>query len=539
MLHRQASRLYGILGTSSIPTSSWRSKKSKASAIAALFVPMLALLPSNAAWASASIIGSGSSFAAPEISSWTSAVAISPYNLTVNFTSSSSGEGRFEFANKSVDFAVSDIPYQAKNDTPPPSNWSFIYIPVTAGGLSFMYHLNGLSKTLQLSSYSACAIFTGAVAYWDDPIIKADNPGLNLPHLPVVPVTRSDLAGTNFVFQEYCIHEQPQLWQSFIKSVTGLQNQVTDLSATQPRSDWPLLATRSDPVSGSTTAADTVASSQNDGYITAVETAYAIQHHMPTASVKNASGDYTQPTSANVDSALAYATQQADGTHVLDFEGAGPNVYNPSTYSYVLTPTTGWSADKGATLDAFINYALTIGQQIAPSIGYAPLGLSLERFGINSAKLAVPGAVGLTSLEQNGFQCGDLTVQEVQAGQTKPTCGVTNQTAAPIVNANAVSSPSVASGSSANSTSGSSSSPGGGADASVGLGGTTSSGGGSGASPVDPSVSLGTSAPSLSFTGSNTGPIVLIGLALALLGIVGRRKVSRINRATTREAVDA
>ena len=120
----------------------------------------------------------------------------------------------------------------------------------------------------------------------------------------------------------------------------------------------------------------------------------------------------------DVASALAYATQNADGSQDLNFDGLGPHVYNPSTYGYLLTPTTGWSASKGATLSQFVNYALTIGQQRATEIGYASLGLSLEQYGVNEVGHDVPGAVGLTTAEQNAYQCGDLTVTEVQEGRT-------------------------------------------------------------------------------------------------------------------------
>ena len=90
------------------------------------------------------IIGSGSSFAGPEVLQWTADTAKSPYNLTVDYTSTSSGDGRFNFGNDTVDFAVSDIPYQSTAfDTKQPT-FPFIYVPVTAGGLAFMYHINGL-----------------------------------------------------------------------------------------------------------------------------------------------------------------------------------------------------------------------------------------------------------------------------------------------------------------------------------------------------------------------------------------------------------
>jgi len=452
---------------------------------------------------SAGLVGSGSSFAGPEVLQWTTDTAKPPYLLTIDYTSTSSGDGRFNFGNETVDFAVSDIPYQGLAfDTKQPS-FPFMYVPVTAGGLAFMYHINGLNGTLQLSSYSACAVFTGAAPYWDDPIIKADNPGLNLPHIPVIPVTRSDLAGTNFVFEEYCIHEQPKLWAAFVTSptITQLPGQVGDLSATQPRSDWPLFQAAI-PVSGSATAADDVAAPNNNGYITAVETAYALQRHMPTASVKNASGDYTQPTALDVASALAYATQNADGTHNLNFDGAGPHVYNPSTYSYLLTPTTGWSAAKGATMSQFVNYSLTLGQEKAPEIGYASLGLSLEQYGVNAVKAKVPGAVPLTTDEQNAYQCGDLTPSEVAAGATAPTCGVLNPN-----NSAAVA------GSGAGGTGGS------------GTGGSGTGGSGTGGS-VNAGVSLG-GAPAMAYTGTNPAPLVVVGALLAGIGWYARRRLVR------------
>ena len=127
------------------------------------------------------------------------------------------------------------------------------------------------------------------------------------------------------------------------------------------------------------------------------------------ASVKNASGDYTAPTPTDVASALAYATQLPNGTHQLDFNGSGPHVYNPSTYSYLLTPTTGWSPSKGDTMSQYVNYVLTLGQQAAPSFGYASLGLSLEQYGVNAVQTERAGAVPPTAAEQQAYSCGDLT----------------------------------------------------------------------------------------------------------------------------------
>jgi hypothetical protein len=75
---------------------------------------------------------------------------------------------------------------------------------------------------------------------------------------------------------------------------------------------------------------------------------------------------------------------------------------------------------KGDTMSQFVNFALTVGQQLAPNYGYPSLGQSLEQLGLEIAHEGIPGAVPETDFEL--AEC-DLTVAEVQAGQTTPTCG--------------------------------------------------------------------------------------------------------------------
>ncbi len=87
----------------------------------------------------------------PAISTWISQTAPAPYNLSVNWAPSDSGTGRYEFTNQTTDFAVSDIGYVGATDATPPS-FPFNFIPITAGGIAFMYNVPGLSKQLQLSS---------------------------------------------------------------------------------------------------------------------------------------------------------------------------------------------------------------------------------------------------------------------------------------------------------------------------------------------------------------------------------------------------
>ena len=485
------------------------------------------------AWAAGPTLnGTGSSFAAPAVEQWRNDVQTSPYNLTLNYSSSSSGQGRYEFTNQTTDFAVSDTGYVSGTVGTQPPSFPFIFVPITAAGVAFMYNIPGLSKKLQLSSYSACAILTGGITNWNDSHIAADNPGLALPNLPIKPVTESDAAGTNYVVQEWCIDEQPALWAAFVHQEQNQSGGVTDgvpLSANAPTSNWPgILPNGLDDTNTTAVAGDIAA---NPGAIGDVQLQYAVDDGFTgsdpskaVASVKNASGDYTQPTPVDVASALAYATQLPDGTHKLDFNGVGPNVYNPSTYSYLLTPTTGWQTAKGAVMSAFVNYVLTLGQAGAPKIGFATLGLSLERYGINAVTADVPGAVAPTTAENAGYACGDLTPSEVAAGQTTPTCGVTNVTAPPpppnAGNGGKSTSTSSAAKTST-STAGHTSTAG--SRGSTGATGTaaTSAGG-----SADPSVSLAGQTP-LATTGANPVPIAAGGAVLVIGAWLMRRRLLR------------
>ena len=470
------------------------------------------------------IAGNGSSFASPAVTNWADQVGQSPYNFSVSYTPSSSGQGRYEFTNGTVDYAVSDTGYVNSSVGTTPPSFPFEFIPITAAGVAFMYNIPGLTSTLQLTSYTACLLLTGQIKNWDDPALKQNgaNASVTLPNLPVLPITESDPAGTNFVLEEYCIDEQPAVWAAYAKNMAanGVPPSGVPISATTPGSNWEAPGNGYDEQSTSAVTSNVV---NNAGAIGAVQVNYANDSGFTgsnpakaVAEVQNASAKFTLPTPVNVASALAYATQLADGTHQLNFNGLGPNVYNPSTYSYLLTPTKGWSSAKGDTMSQFVNYVLTLGQQAAPKFGYATLGLSLERYGIDQVIANVPGAVDPTTAESAAYSCGDLTPTEVQAGQTTPTCGVTNGVAPPAP-------PGAANVATVNGNTAATSAATLAAAAAAAAKAKASGGAAGAAGGVDPSVSL-VSTSDMASTGIDALPVLVIGVLLLVAGVLGRRR---------------
>ncbi|HUD18146.1 MAG TPA: substrate-binding domain-containing protein, partial [Acidimicrobiales bacterium] len=149
------------------------------------------------------ISGEGSSWSANALNQWIADVQ--QYGMKVNYTANGSTQGREDYINGLTDFAASDIPFQTDptDGSAPehPQAGSYAYMPITAGGTVFMYNLtiNGQQVTnLRLSGENIAKIFTGVITNWDDPALAADNPGLKLPDESIVPVVRSDGAGSSY-----------------------------------------------------------------------------------------------------------------------------------------------------------------------------------------------------------------------------------------------------------------------------------------------------------------------------------------------------
>jgi phosphate transport system substrate-binding protein len=378
--------------------------------LAAAFVAIASFGVSTApAGASAHVTGGGSGFAGPEIDQWRAETAVNPYNLSINYVAQGSTFGRASFSGNTLDFGASDIVYPpieiASLRTSPRCNGKtlsdcFVYVPVSAGGVSFMYNLTDGSgrriSNLRLTRDEACKIFTGAITKWNDPELVGTNPFLRSFNFNVLPVIRSDGAGESYVLSQFCIAVAPNVWTSFITSYTQQdpQNVAPDFSRGDPVSNWPTFK-GSTPIAFADGVANAVADSSGRGTITYVAASYAKQRSFPTASLQNAAGVYTQPDEQNVTIALGYARKNpsgdAAGTFILNFSGGDPRAYFPSTYSYVLVQRQGGDPNKGATLGQFLCYAISAGQNDAVPLRYARLSPPIVAIA-EDAITKIPGA---------------------------------------------------------------------------------------------------------------------------------------------------
>jgi phosphate ABC transporter phosphate-binding protein len=367
----------------------------------AVLVTALALVAPAATPAAAEsyvpVSGAGSTWSQNALDQWRANVK--QYGMTVNYNGTGSSDGRNQFRNGTVDFAVSEIPYGI-NDSgvadPPPSR-KFSYMPIVAGGTAFMYNLrigNRRVTNLRLSGENVAKIFTGALTMWNDPALKADNPGLaaSLPARRIVPVVRSDGSGTTAQLTTWMSKKHPAIWDAYCR-------RAGRSTPCGPTSNYPVVGgTGMVGQSGSNGVSGYVAQDGNQGTITYVEYSYAVSTTgFPVAKILNAKGYYTEPTAQNVAVSLTQARINSDLTQRLDgvYDSTDARTYPLSSYSYMIVPTaveSNFNPQKGKSLGAFAYYFLCQGQQSVDRLGYSPLPINLVQAGLAQVR-RIPGVV--------------------------------------------------------------------------------------------------------------------------------------------------
>jgi phosphate transport system substrate-binding protein len=358
-----------------------------AGCVAAIAATSAAVVNTGVAEASGpTITGAGSTWVQIALDQWRADIAHQGYS--VNYQGVGSSAGREFYIINQVDFAATEIPFQPDEvQQLQAEHKSYQYLPDVAGGTSLMYNLHSASgariTSLRLDATTAAKIFTGAITSWQDGAIRALNPGLQISETTVTPVIRSDGSGTSAQFSLYLADQAASVWTAFV-SAQGCP---------APCSQWPAF-NGSTQQSGSDGVANFVANDAvGSGSIGYVEAGYAFGRGFPVASLHNASGNFTQPTSSSVATALTHATLNADLTQNLTavYRAPEPNAYPMSSYSYMVTPTANFDPAKGFVLGTWLIYIACAGQREAAPLGYSPLPPNLVADVFGAVK-RIPGA---------------------------------------------------------------------------------------------------------------------------------------------------
>ncbi len=330
--------------------------------------------------------GDGAQIATPLMGVWTPAYHTLTNN-TVNYPGSGSGTGLAHFTADTLDFAVTDDPLSATQVGQLPT--TALTLPFVGGALTIIYNLPGISGHLNLTGAVLAGIYNGTITTWNDPAIVASNPHVSLPSNTIVPVVRSDSAGTTYVFTDFL--SQSSSWWS--------TNVGKGISVSFPK------VTAEKGVHGNSLVISTVtATSYAIGY-TDLTDVLSLATTPQYAAIQNPAGNYIVPTIANTESAILDKVQSmasippstGNWYGVSMVKANGTTDYPIATFIYMYVYQ---AADKGyapslaraQVIIQWLHWTLSSGQssvdETAPTpLYYAPLPsaiLSVDEAGIST-----------------------------------------------------------------------------------------------------------------------------------------------------------
>ncbi len=305
------------------------------------------------------INGAGATFPYPLLSTMTVEYNKINPNIRIGYQSIGSGGGIRQLTEKTVDFAASDAPLNAKQRQAAPNT---LHIPETIGSVVLAYNLPRVEKGLKISGPVIADIFLGKITKWNDPAIQNLNPDLKLPNNDIQVAHRSDGSGTTFIWTSYLSLVSPD-WNSKVGSGTAVQ--------------WPVGLGSS----GNEGVAGLVRGTQYTvGY---VELAYALQNNMSYAFIQNKEGKFVEPTLGSTGvavSAVAANLPRGDQSweNVSVLNAAGPDSYPIASFSYILvykdlSTVPSMNKDKAKALVDFLWWVVHDGQNYSSNLQYVPL----------------------------------------------------------------------------------------------------------------------------------------------------------------------
>ncbi len=284
---------------------------------------------------------------------------------TLDYNANGSGAGVTDFVNNVSDLAGSGDPLDpskgqvdraAQRCGSPAWDLPTVFEPIAVD-----YNINGVNS-LNLDGPTLAKIFNGGITRWDDPAIKALNPGTNLPSAPIHVFFRSDQSGDTSNFQQYLVAASGGAWgrgagQTFLGGVGdgGVGDNGTSAEV-----------------------------QSNDGSITYNEWSFAVGRQLNMAQIITSAGpDPVSITTDSVGKTLAGVRFKGQGNDlVVDtssfYRPTQPGAYPIVEPTYEIVCSKYPDSATGAAVKAFMQAAIGPGQVGLDQYGSIPLPGSLQ-----------------------------------------------------------------------------------------------------------------------------------------------------------------
>jgi phosphate transport system substrate-binding protein len=313
------------------------------------------------------IEGAGATFPAPIYKQWFAGFQQAT-GISVNYQAIGSGGGYNALKAATVDFAASDAPLSPEEEKALPG--PVVHIPTVGGAVALSYNLPGVGEGLRFTAQSIAGIYLGKITHWDDPLIKQVNPNVNLPHLAIQPVHRTDGSGTTYIFTHYLKKADPA-WASAV----GAGKNV----------NWPI------GLGGKGSDGVTAVVQRTEGGIGYVELTYAIEHKLPFGAVRNRAGNFVSPSTQSTASAISrYVGELRNDIKTPTVDAPGINSYPICSLTYILILKNG-GKNVGAVTKLWSWAMQPAPQAQATELNYASLPAALVKINLNTIR-SISGA---------------------------------------------------------------------------------------------------------------------------------------------------
>ena len=272
------------------------------------------------------LVGAGATFPYPLYRAWfTEYGTHAP--VRINYYSVGSIEGLRLLADGRADFGASDRPLPRAMDSRP-SGCERLAVPTVKGPIAVVYTVPGVDTLtpLRLDDQVLAGIFAGRITHWNALALRALNPMLTLPDLPIIVVHRGVGSGTSKAFGDYLV-------------ATGAWPRAPGDTGDVR---WPV------GIAAEGNEGVAVEVKVTNGAIGYVELSYARQNALPVAALRTALGSYVQPGSAHTD-------------------------YPITARTWLVIDPSRLQRAHGAALVGFVRWALHAGAEQARALEYTPV----------------------------------------------------------------------------------------------------------------------------------------------------------------------
>jgi phosphate transport system substrate-binding protein len=343
-------------------------------------VAVLALSP-LAASAGETLVGAGSSAAAPMYRAWATAYGRKQdFQLAYDPAGSSAGLKKIK-ANE-VGFGASDVA-PSEQDL---AKDQLVLVPTFITGAVPVVNLPKVSNgRLRLSGDVLVGIFSGRITRWNAPEIRSLNSGLTLPDLGIKPVVRSDGSGTTYYFTDYLSHVSAE-WKGKFGAKTSIA--------------WPANFVGA---KGSDNVAKTV--NETVGAIGYIDFNYIDEYGLNPVQLRNAAGEFVSPTVGGLRAALRASDWYSTGDfHASLANLPGTQVWPITMGTFVLLPRVSNKPEETARALRFFVWVLLKGDQVAEDMSFVRLPNKMQA-------LAYKALVSVT--DQQGSPLGLMAMEKL------------------------------------------------------------------------------------------------------------------------------